>query len=245
MELSEYERIMPNINLDGITFLTPNSHCAWRVDTLYTKEPDTIAWINSMQPDEVLYDVGANMGGYSLYAAHRGIKVHAFEPEAQNFALLCRNVAINKLSSQVKCWPLALSDKPGIFELHLSTMLAGGSCHALDKSINYNGEDKTFPYIQGTMATTIDIFSSKYPSPDHIKIDVDGIEHLVIDGAINTLSKCKSVLIETNTHYEDHMLKMLPLMERAGFTYNAVQAVASRRKEGPFTGIGNIIFYRS
>lgn len=244
MELREYEQLLPNAELDGITFLTPNTHCLWRVETLYTKEPDTIEWIRGMKPGEVLYDVGANMGQYSLFAAHLGIKVHAFEPEAQNFALLCRNVAINKLSEKITAWPLALAEKPGIAELHLSTMMAGGSCHSYDQSLDFHGNEKKFPFVQGSMATTIDIFSAKYAPPDHIKIDVDGFEHLVIDGAINTLPKVKSVLIEINTHYDLHMNHLLPLMARAGFTFDETQAQFSRRKEGPFTGVGNIIFVR-
>src|SRR5688572_2023380 len=104
MTLDEYEKIIPNAKVDGLTFLTPNSHCAWRVQTLYTKEPDTIAWINRMKPGDVLFDVGANMGQYSLLAAQRGVRVHAFEPEAQNFALLVRNIIVNNLTDPVTAW---------------------------------------------------------------------------------------------------------------------------------------------
>jgi FkbM family methyltransferase len=243
MELTEYEQLQPHAELDGITFMTPNMHCAWRVESLYTKEPDTIAWIQSMQPNEVLYDVGANMGQYSLFAAHRGIKVFAFEPEAQNFALLCKNVAVNKMSDRITGFPLALAEKPGISELHLSTMKAGGSCHAFDQAIDFHGTPKTFPYIQGSVATTIDIFASKYAKPDHIKIDVDGFEHLVIEGGKWTLGTTKSVLIEINRNYPAHV-DLVKYMIAAGFTYDEATAESARRKEGPFTNVGNIIFVR-
>lgn len=243
MELQEYEQLQPHVVLDGITFMTPNMHCAWRVDTLYTKEADTIEWIKGMQPGEVLYDVGANMGQYSLFAAHRGIKVFAFEPEAQNFALLCRNVAINKMSARLTAFPLALAEKPGISELHLSAMMAGGSCHAFDQPIDFRGNHKQFPFIQGSVATTIDIFASRYAKPDHIKIDVDGFEHLVIEGAKCTLSGVKSVLIEINRNYPAHTV-LVDCMLTLGFTYDEATAESARRKEGPFTNVGNIIFMR-
>lgn len=244
MELHEYEQLQPHAELDGITFMTPNMHCAWRVESLYTKEPDTIEWIKGMQPGEVLYDVGANMGQYSLYAAHRGIKVHAFEPEAQNFALLCRNVAINKMNDRISAWPIALSNKPGIAELHLSTMMAGGSCHAFDQSIDFHGNEKKFPFVQGSMSTTIDIFAGKYDKPDHIKIDVDGFEHLVVEGMIYTVTRVKSVLIEINRNYPAHAELVNYMTKTLGFTYDEATAESARRKEGPFTNVGNIIFVR-
>ena len=242
MELSDYEKIVPNVTVDGMTFIVPNSHCAWRIETLYTKEEDTIDWIRSMQPGEVLYDIGANIGQYTIFAAMRGIHVQAFEPEAQNFALLCRNVAINKFAPDaVMAWPLALADKPSISPIHLSTCMAGGSCHSYGESKDFHGNDKQFPYHHGSVATTIDIFAAKNPIPDHIKIDVDGFEHLVIAGASGTLSHVKSVLIEINTAYPEHQ-GLIDYMKLRCFTPDLETAEKARRKDGPFKGVGNIIF---
>lgn len=244
MNLEDYEKIVPNATVDGLIFLTPNQHVAWRVQTLYTKEPDTIAWLRNMKPTEVLFDVGANIGQYSMLAAKAGVRVHAFEPEAQNFALLVRNLALNKLTDQCTAWPVALSDHLSMEILHLSGMVAGGSCHAYGSPTDYNGNEKTFLYSQGSISTTLDHFSAKYGTPDHVKIDVDGFEHLVVKGGLVTFAKAKSILIEINTAYSDHMEYILPKMAELGFEYDSAQANESRRKEGPFTGIGNIIFYR-
>lgn len=244
MDLAEYERIIPNAQAEGITWLTPNQHCAWRVQTLLTKEPDTIQWLRQMTPEEVLFDVGANCGQYSLLAAKAGVRVHAFEPEAQNFALLIRNIALNNLSERCTAWPVALSDHLSMDILHLSTMLPGGSCHSYGESKDFHGHEKTFPFSQGSISTTLDHFSAKYGPPDHIKIDVDGFEHLVIAGGDVTLNRAKSVLIEINTHYDQHMNYVLPRMENLGYTYDLSQAEESRRKEGPFKDVGNIIFWR-
>lgn len=249
MTLDEYEKIVPNAKVAGLdgaplTFLTPNTHCAWRVQTLYTKEPDTIQWLRNMSPGEVLFDIGANMGQYSLLAAQHGIRVHAFEPESQNFALLIRNIILNNLSDLITAWPVALSDHISLDILHLSSLIAGGSCHAYGDSIDFKGQPHAFPHQQGSVSTTLDHFTAKYGPPTHIKIDVDGFEHLVIKGGGVTLSKARSVLIEINTNYADHMEYVLPRMVEFGFEYDEAQANESRRKEGPFKGVGNIIFYR-
>jgi FkbM family methyltransferase len=248
MDLAEYERIIPNAKVDGLTFLTPNNHCAWRVQTLYTKEPDTIAWLRNMQAGETLFDVGANMGQYAMLAAKSGVNVHAFEPEAQNFALLVRNCAINanELGGRLTPWPIALSDHISLDILHLSGIVAGSSCHAYGQPINFKGETHQFPNFQGSCATTLDHFVAKYGDPEYIKLDVDGFEHLVIQGgeALLERKRVKSVLIEINTAYSEHMEYVLPKMSEFGFEYDSAQALESRRKEGPFTGVGNIIWYR-
>jgi len=242
MNLEEYENIIPNMQAEGLTWITPNKQCSWRIETILTKEPDTVAWIRSMQPGETFFDVGANIGQYSLLAAKQGLTVHAFEPESQNFALLCRNIAINKLTN-ITPWPLAVSDKPMLAEFHLQGMAPGGSCNSFDQSLDFHGREKQFEHKQGSCSTTLDIFSDKYGQPDHIKIDVDGFEHLVIAGSSNTLLKTKSVLIEINTTYPEHM-ELTEYMFKRGFSVDQSQVDAAQRKEGPFKGIGNWIFYK-
>jgi FkbM family methyltransferase len=243
MNLAEYERIRPNIVAEGITFLTPNQHCAWRVNTLLTKEPDTIDWINSMKPGEVLFDVGACMGGYSLYAASKGIEVHAFEPESQNFALLCSNIAINKYNDKVTAWPIAISNENSLKKFYLQSLLTGGSCSSYGEQVDYHLNKKEYAFSQGSIAITLDDFSIAHGNPDHIKIDVDGLEHDVIVGSIDTLQKVKSVLVELNTALKEHN-NIFDIMKDVGLLPDMEAANKARRKEGPFTGIGNVIFYR-
>lgn len=243
MDLKDYEQMQPHVFLDGITYLTPNQHCAWRVETLYTKEPDTIAWINKMQDGDILYDVGACMGGYSLYAANKGIHVHAFEPESQNFALLCRNIAINKMNGRIRPWPMALSDSNSFDLFHVQSMMPGGSCSSYGEEVNFHLQPKDYAFHQGSIAITIDEFAAKYGHPDHIKIDVDGLEHKVLGGALETLKTVKSVLVELNTALTLHQ-NIYGLMMVNGLHPDSASAELARRKDGPFVGIGNVIFYR-
>lgn len=245
MDLAEYEQIVPNLPYNDLTFITPNQHCAWRVSSLDTKEPDTIAWLRSMNPGETLFDIGANIGQYSLIAAKKGLRVHAFEPEAQNFALLVRNIAINHLSEFCTPWPVALSDHLSMEVLNLSSLIAGGSCHSYGDSRDFHGKPKTFPYRQGSISTTLDHFCARYGLPTHIKLDVDGFEHKVLLGmADSQLSRVKSVLVELNMNYPEHVENVIPRMKRLGFTYDPSQVEAARRKEGPFKDVGNWIFWR-
>ena len=88
-----------------------------------TKEPGTLKWIeNNFKTGDVIYDIGANIGQYSLYPAKllKGdCKVYAFEPEALNFAKLNYNIKLNDLSKSVLAYPIALINENKLDKLYL------------------------------------------------------------------------------------------------------------------------------
>lgn len=246
MELAEYERIQPTTMVDGMRFYLPNTHVAWRVQTMYTKEPDTVEWIRSMKAGEVFYDVGANIGLYTMLAAKQGLQVFAFEPESQNYAVLIRNLAFNlPLTNAATAFPFCISDQPRADTLRLSSLMAGGSCHSFASDLNYKREEKQWAYKQGTVGFPLDmlVYEMGFPVPTHLKVDVDGFEDKVVEGATRVLPNVQSVLLELDSANADHMRIRDSLVDM-GFVTDDQQIEAARRKDGPFQGIGNIIFKR-
>lgn len=252
MQPDEYERLEPHriVERDGIkvVFATPNAATAWRVDTLFTKEPDTIEWIAGFAAEDVLLDIGANVGMYSLWAARtRGIEVIAFEPESQNYAILNRNIQLNGLDAQIRAYCIALSDRAGYDKLFLSTFGAGGSCHTFGASLDFANRPRVAPYAQGCVAAKLDdlVAAQAVPVPTHIKIDVDGLEPQVVSGARATLAdaRVRSVLVEINTNLDEHW-DVVDALVASGFDYSTDQVELAQRKEGPFKGIGNYVFRR-
>lgn len=216
----------------------PNDTVAWRVKTLLTKEPCTIDWIDSFKPGEVLYDIGANMGGYTVLAARNGVKVFAFEPEAQNYALLCRNMTLNDVEG--RAYPLAISDRPGLSALYLAVQQAGGSCNSLGEKVGFDLKERE-GIEQGAVAFRMDDLD--LPKPDHIKIDVDGFEHKVIAGGLDAIKNAKSVLVEVNTNLPEHM-EMVQKLKDLGLSFDQLQVDASMRKDGAFKGCAEYVFRR-
>ncbi len=231
-----------------MAFATPNPQTAWRVDTLFTKEPDTIEWIDGFGASDTLVDIGANVGMYTVFAAKaRGARVFAFEPESQNYAILNQNILLNGVDHLVQAYCIALSDRTGLDKLYLSDFDAGGSCHSYGAPLDFNNRPRGAQFAQGCYATTLDalVAARLIPAPTHIKIDVDGLEHSVVAGARETLRDpgVKSVLIEVNTNLDEHW-DIVDLMVGEGFDYSQAQVERAQRREGTFKGVGNYVFRR-
>jgi len=168
------------------------------------KEPEMIYWIeNLFQKGDVFFDVGANVGAYALVAAkyHQGgVKVYTFEPSFLNFAQLCRNIALNNCSGTVIALNVALSDKTNLETLNYNNLTAGGALHALGEALDYKKEAFTPVFKQAVLSYRMDNLIAQFglPSPQHIKLDVDGIEYEILQGASKTFSspELKSVFIE-------------------------------------------------
>ena len=252
LSLEDYERLNPRCELQHggvpIVYATPNQHTRWRVESLFTKEPDTIAWIATFDPKDVLVDVGANVGMYTVWAAKtRGTRVFAFEPEAQNYALLNRNIGLNGLAGRATAYCLALSDEAGLSELHLSQVLIGGSCHSLGEKVDYKHEPMVPAFSQGCVAARLDdlVAAGTVPQPQHVKIDVDCFEPKVIRGAARTIRdpRLRSLLIEVNQNLADQR-EMVAELGTLGFRYEPAQVARAERKEGLFKGCAEYVFRR-
>lgn len=208
-------------NEHTISLVCPNRVVSWRARTFLTKEPETLEWIDTFRSGDVLFDIGANIGLYSIYAAKRSIRVMAFEPESQNYALINQNIFLNGVADSVKCLAVALSDKNGVDYIYLSRFRAGESMHNFGAAEDWQHRAFTPSFRQGSLAFSLDSFLEFQPEPfpSHIKIDVDGIEAKVVRGAARTLrdARVRSLLIEFDgASPEDR--EAIADIERAGFT---------------------------
>lgn len=224
-------------NNKTILFYVPNGPCLFRAMTLETKEPWTLEWIDSFNSDDVLWDVGANVGIYSIYAAAlKGIKVYSFEPEAANYNVLNENIRVNKLDDKVKAYCIAVSDTNNFSYLTLSKIETASSGH------QFGGGAGAFR--QGCLSLSLDHLYNILPPPNHIKIDVDGLEPLIVSGGINKLlPSVKSIMIEL-CDKKPGRLSIKETLIGLGFTWHRDVAERSTHKRGRFKGVGEHLFTR-
>ena len=196
-----------------IIFYTPTKISNYRANTLYSKEKDTINWIDQFgSKNMVFFDIGANVGVYSLYCSmlHRN-KVFAFEPQYNNIVLLEKNIQINKLEKFISIIPNPIYNKNKLdFLLSDNENLSGSASTTFINKENI----KSYEYNKRlTLSFTIDFLVENFliPKPNMIKIDVDGNEIDVIKGAIKTINSinCKTILIESFNSKTDKYVKSI------------------------------------
>lgn len=215
------------INGKKVLFFTPNYLTEWRVRTFIEKEPDTIDWINNFDNKKniIFWDIGANIGVYSIYASiiHQNkIKIFAFEPSSSNLRVLSRNIYLNNLVEKISINTLPLSNKKNQFlEMKEPKFEEGLSLNTFGEKYNFEGKKFDAGNSYKILGTTIDFLTEKkiMQIPDYIKIDVDGIEHLILQGGKKTLKnkKIKSVLVEVNEKFKEQKIKVNQLMNLFGF----------------------------
>ena len=121
-------------------FHVPNRLNYFRVNTFSSKEPETLNWIDTFAKQNVFWDIGANIGLYSCYAAKRAdSKVYAFEPSVFNLELLAKNIYINLLTDKIIIIPFPLSDNLDIKTFYMSSTEKGGALSTFGKKIMYDG----------------------------------------------------------------------------------------------------------
>ena len=211
-------------NNQEIQFYIPSLISAYRAKTFFSKEPDTIDWIKKKGgADKILYDVGANMGIYSIYYAKMfKSNVYAFEPSFKNLDLLVKNINLNLLADKVHAISNPLSKNfifSNFFQIKSSPGFAGATFNdnLVKKNMitkDTNGSTESLEYT--TLGLSIDNLTALnlIKKPDLLKIDVDGNELDVIEGCRKTIEQSNtiSILIETRQETEINIKKEFEIL---------------------------------
>jgi FkbM family methyltransferase len=217
----------------------------WRAATLESKEPETVRWVTAtLRDDSVFYDIGANVGIYTLLAlaTRAGARAVCFEPEALNFARLLDNLDLNAFGTRAVAFAVGLSDENVIARFHSAGFMAGQAENWFDGLSGLDAQQKG-RVVTGCPLYRLDAFLAAQPdlpAPTHLKIDVDGPEVRILKGAAATLadSRLRHVLVEL---FDDQVEEVKTLLAPYGFTRSG----GMRHVTAPGRGhVGNHIFVR-
>lgn len=234
-----------------INFFTPNFITYWRFKTFYEKEPETLEWIDnfSIKKKFIFWDIGANIGLYSIYAQSKFPKseIFSFEPSTSNLRILSRNIYINKLDKKIMIIPLALNNsKFKLSYLNESDFIEGGALNSFDTKKDYEGKFFQAKNKYQTLGVSADnlVKLKILKIPNYIKIDVDGNEHIVLDGMRKILrsNKCRAILIEINDRYKQQKKDVIKILNDNGFRFEKKKQSKIIQRSSIFGDSYNYIF---
>jgi FkbM family methyltransferase len=149
-------------------------------------EEETLAALDRLlRPHMVCYDLGASIGYLSLLMARRTAKVFAFEPAPHARAEMERHIAANGFSN-VEVVPVPLSGNVREVEFALTGAAYGSGI--------VDGPQQEWPVLK-LQTSTLDLFSASHPPPHFLKIDIEGEESVLFDGATTLLERHRPIIL--------------------------------------------------
>jgi len=171
-----------------------------------------------------LIDVGAHTGCYTLLAKHHpDLRVHAFEPVPNTYEVLKANVQLNELEDRVTVRRRGVTDYTGLGMLYAVKTPAGSGISMIDGTPAHH-KDVTAEKVS---VTSLDDYCELHNlKPTFIKIDTEGGEKMVLQGAKRTLKKYHPFLIieyssENTGQYGYHPIDIVKLIESLGYVFTS------------------------
>ena len=203
-----------------IWFRTGHGRLFWRATQSPSLDIDTNKWIAQFAENDVFYDVGANIGLYSIMAAKfMKVRTYAVEIDLMNARILYENISMNNCQEKVTVLPFGLDSHSRQEILFLKTMSYGDALHNLR-------QPNAMVIDPGEIQVNVPVFRLDdvikilgLPSPTKIKIDVDGVDLDVLKGSTEALKTTTSLVIEYMPN-SDTKNKIHNFLLSHGFTFD-------------------------
>lgn len=164
-----------------------------------------------LNKDDVVLDLGANMGSFSVYAVSKGCIPYAFEPTPESIEIVKKHSELN--GGRINIEPYAVADKCGETALYLNSYSSGGN------SIALGGGSKSNCIMVKTITVDEFVDLARLERVDFIKADIEGAERLMLQGAQDTLKKYAPKLALCTYHLPDDKEVLTDLILKANPNY--------------------------
>ena len=224
-------------------------------------EQEVRFWIRDyLKEDQIFWDIGANVGMFTLYAALRqGVSVHAFEPYVPVLMELTQSIQLNPFRERVRAYGIAIGPRTSMerLRLHEAIALQGQGWRGIEgevhKDVVKQPHSQLFASDEHTLgffdipAVTMDDACRVFgvPQPHHVKIDVDGLEvDLVTKGGKSVLSQLHTLMVEVELENRGRLDgELVPFLNSCGLV--AVQTETQKDIEAQGGYAKNRLFVRA
>lgn len=183
-----------NLNGEKLVFKDGNERLYLFYKTQFIVEKDLANWIFGFKKKDIFYDIGANIGMFSILSSKKGINTYAFECLSANLNTLNYNILLNNCNKNITIIPnpLNIKEKKIIFSQRDLTASAAKSY------VINNTKQKLSQLEYYTLSFSLDKICKIFnlPFPNKLKIDVDGLELEILKGSKKTLRFCDEIMIE-------------------------------------------------
>ena len=174
------------------------------------------AFEREIKPNSIFFDIGANVGYFSLLAAKLSEPkghVYAFEPLPRNIKFIHKHITLNHLAEHISIIEAAVSDKSGGTRFDLGASTAMGH-------IASQGQ------LEVQLVSLDELYSrGQIPAPDYMKIDVEGSEFEVLNGAHQILETKRPILF-LDTHARSAHDKTVTLLQELDYGLECIDGKA-------------------
>ena len=184
----------------------------------YYEKKDSEIIFRLIKPNDILFDIGANIGWYAMNMAYqeKTIVVHAFEPIPNTFILLKKNIDLNKFSN-IFAYNFGFSDKNQKLDFYVdNNFSANASIKSLQENSNCNKIKSSVKKMDDFVA------AKKIKKLDFIKCDVEGAELMVYIGGFNVIREHKPIIFtemlrKWSTKFNYHPNDIITLLSSLGY----------------------------
>lgn len=221
-----------------LRFRTGNGRLLWRVRTFASEEPLIIEWISRMKSSDVILDIGANCGLYSIAMAKMGCRVYACELDLQNVGLIKENAFLNQVHQQLLVLPIACGGNDEAIEVYFRDLIPGDALQSMSQPQTVPTRLGIHPHRAPVLTLSLDALwaRSGFERPSKIKIDVDGNEKRVFAGSRGLCATAHEI------YYEDSgtpdCREVLSELFALGFGEIQSRSIGSGTAPGSLTSAG-------
>ncbi|MCX6282494.1 MAG: FkbM family methyltransferase [Bacteroidetes bacterium] len=196
---SEYTSSLGKFHIRSgtIDFQFANFAYEWEVKQFFLKH---------YQDYTVFLDIGANIGIYSILMAQKGLKCHAFEPMPENFEAMLQNIRLNNLENSICSHNIALGQEDTTSEFIFEKINTGASRLATNTT-DYKGPKNSNEIVSLKVCRLDTLAASLSIHPNEkilIKMDAEGMENMILLGAIEFLKNYNSILLVMENKYQSN-----------------------------------------
>jgi len=224
-----------------LMFRTGNGRLLWRAKSLLTEEPLMITWIKSMHRDDVVLDVGANVGIYTIPIAKKVQTVYACELDPLNIAILKENMYLNSLVDNIVLLPFASGDSSKIVSVRFRDLSYGDALQSIKGGDVLDSRLGLRAHAANVVQFSLDdlFILLDLETPNKIKIDVDGNELTVLQGMKDLIRSANEVYFEDSL--SDSCTAVVQFLLSVGFKKHQSVSMYSKNNSNQVVG-NNIIF---